>query len=273
MNTGVIIHSYLMDFKFHLLTPTQAIEHAAACGAQCIELVDAEYFLDWPHPKLTTIYETRDLIESLGMTICCFSQYTENEFSIDYRCNEADKIQQIKESILYAHILGSPITRISPVENVDPNKNNVIQECLPFAEKYGVKLGIEIHSPMDPEWVIELVAQNRSEFLGLVPDFSAWWEEGNVSLELFRKCLPYTIHIHAKAQQLAQNGKVIGIPFAELMQILKDIHYSGTIVAEFEPMLDTADDSGDSSNADQPMELFGGQKAIEILVPYIKSFA
>lgn len=260
MKVGVTFHSYIADMKKHNITVDEAIEHAAGCGAKCIELVDAEHFLDWPHPKMTDLFHVKERIESFGMELVNFSQYTENEYSADYRCSEEDKVQQVKESILYAHILEAPMTRVTPFVNVDPADNRVIEKCLPFAEKYGVKLCFEIHSPATPDRFLEVMREFASPYLGLVPDFSAWYYAGGLSLDSFRECLPYTIHVHGKATTIiSEDGDEPNIPYRDLMTILKEYGYTGSIVAEYEPAgFDPA--AGDT------------RKGVESLVRYIYRF-
>lgn len=258
MKVGVTLHSYVTDLKKHNITVDGAIRHAAGCGAECIEVVDAEHFLDWPHPRMADLFHIKELIASLGMELVNLSQYTENEYSADYKCTEEDKIAQVKESILYAHILSAPMTRITPFVNVDPTQNKVIEKCLPFAEKYNVKLCFEIHSPQKPARFIQAMKQFNSKYLGLVPDFSTWYYDGGLSLDSFRECLPYTIHVHGKAHSvIAEDGDEPTIPYRELMQILKEYHYTGSIVAEYEPRGPTAADT---------------RKGVESMVRYIKKF-
>jgi sugar phosphate isomerase/epimerase len=236
MKVGVSLHSYVVELKNHKITVDEAIRHAASCGAQCIEIVDAEHFLDWPHPKLADLFHVKELIESLGMELVNFSQYTENEYSAEYICSEEDKISQVKESILYAHILGAPMTRVTPFINVLPSANRVIEECLPLAEKYQVKICFEIHSPATPDKFLKVMKQFNSPYLGLVPDFSAWYYAGGLSLDSFKKCLPYTIHVHGKAHAIiGDKGDEPTIPYRALMTTLKDYGYTGSIVAEYEP--------------------------------------
>ncbi len=260
MKVGVTLHSYVVDIKRHRITVDEAIKHAASCGAKCIEVVDAEHFPDWPHPKLTEVFHIKELIASLGMELVNFSQYTENEYSADYKCSEDDKIQQVKESILYAHIMGAPMTRLTPYVNVDPATNRVIERCLPFAQKHNVKLCLEIHSPQKPDKFIQTMKRFNSKYLGLVPDFSTWYYKGGLSLDSFRACLPYTIHIHGKAHAIIKKDRdEPNIPYRDLMQILKEYNYKGSIVAEYEPAgFDPA-----SSNT---------KKGVESLVNYIYRF-
>jgi len=236
MKVGVSLHSYVTDLKKGNITVDEAIEHAASIGSKCIELVDAEHFLDWPHPRMADLFHVKELIESLGMELVNFSQYTEDEYSADYRCTEEDKVDQVKESILYAHILGAPMTRLTPFVNVEPSKNKVLEKCLPLAEKYNVKLCVEIHSPQKPDRFLEVMRDFDSEYLGLVPDFSTWYYAGGLSLDSFRECLPYTIHVHGKAHEIIdEDGDEPNIPYKDLMTILRDNHYTGSIVAEYEP--------------------------------------
>jgi sugar phosphate isomerase/epimerase len=258
MKVGVSLHSYIEDIKKRKITVDGALEHAAIIGATCIELVDAEHFLDWPHPKLADLFKIKERIASLGMELVNLSQYTENEYSADYRCTEQDKINQVKESILYAHILGAPMTRLTPFVNVDPRDNKVIEKCLPFAEKYNVKLALELHSPAKPDRFLEVIRQFDSEYLGLVPDFSAWYYAGKLPVDSFRECLPYTIHVHGKAHNIIEeDGDEPTIPYRDLMGMLRKYNYTGSIVAEYEPRGPLADDT---------------RKGVESLVKYIYKF-
>lgn len=260
MKVGVSLHSYVMDLKKRAITIDGALEHAASIGATCMELVDAEHFLDWPKPKLADLFHMKEKIASLGMDLVNFSQYTENEYSADYRCSEQDKIDQVKESILYAHVLGAPITRLTPFVNVDPKENKVLEACLPFAEKYNVKLAVELHSPAKPDRFLEVLREFDSEYLGLVPDFSTWYHAGGLSLDSFRECLPYTIHVHGKAHNIIEpDGDEPTIPYGDLMGILKEYGYTGSIVAEYEP-------EGFSPEA------LDTRKGVESLVRYIYKF-
>ena len=99
MKVGVSLHSYVTDLKKGSITVDQALEHAASVGSKCIELVDAEHFLDWPHPRMADLFHVKELIESLGMELVNFSRYTEDEYSADYRCTEEDKIDQVKSNL------------------------------------------------------------------------------------------------------------------------------------------------------------------------------
>ena len=257
MKVGVTLYSYMSDLRKQRITLDEAIEHAASTGAKCIEVVDQCHFLDWPHPKLADLFHFKEKVESCGMELVNWSQYTEEEYSADYKCTEDDKVQQVKESILYAHILGVPMTRVTPFTVVDPAKNNVIERCLPFAEKYKVIMCFEIHSPQKPDKFIKLMKNFNSKYLGLVPDFSAWWYEGGLSLDTFRECLPYTVHIHGKAHAVISEGHdEPTIPYKGLMTVLKDYNYTGSIVAEYEPRGPDADT----------------RKGVESLVKYIYSF-
>jgi sugar phosphate isomerase/epimerase len=260
MKVGVTLHSYVVDLKKRNITVDEALKHAAGCGSKCVELVDAEHFVDWPHPSMTELFHIKELIESLDMELVNLSQYTENEYSADYQCTEDDKVQQVKESILYAHIMGAPMTRITPFVNVDPDTNRVIERCLPFAEKYNVKLCFEIHSPQKPDKFIAAMKRFDSKYLGLVPDFSTWYYAGGLSLDSFRECLPYTIHVHGKATAIIDEGHdEPNIPYRDLMTILKEYNYTGSIVAEYEP-------EGFNPAASDT------RKGVESLVKYIYKF-
>ena len=131
MKVGVTLYSY-RDLYRQGMTVEEAIEHAASCGAKCIETVDQCNFLEWPHPKLSDLFRIKELIESLGMEWVNWSQYTEEEYSADYKCAEDDLVDQVKESILHAHILGIPITRITPFPMWIQPKTGSLKNAFPL---------------------------------------------------------------------------------------------------------------------------------------------
>jgi Sugar phosphate isomerases/epimerases len=236
MRVGVSLHSYVNDLRSHKLTIDDAIRHVKSCGGECIELVDAEHLLGWPRPTLTELFHLKELIESLGLVLANFSQYTEREYSAEYSCSEDDMVDQVRESILVAHLMGAPMTRLTPFPNIDPAKNNVIARSLPIAEKYGVQLTLEIHSPMRPERFLEVLRQFDSPYLGIVPDFSAWYRKGGLSIDSFKECLCHARHVHGKATSaIPLDGDDPNIPYRALCSALKEAQYDGTIVVEFEP--------------------------------------
>jgi sugar phosphate isomerase/epimerase len=260
MKVGVSLHSYLTDIRNHALTIEDAIRHVKACGGECVELVDAEHILGYPRPSLSELFRLRELIESLGLKLANYSQYTEREYSADYKCTEDDMVDQVRESILVAHVLGAPIVRPTPFPYIDPAVNRVLERSIPIAEKYGVQLAVEIHSPMKPDRFLALMERFDTPSLGLVPDFSAWYRKGGVPIETFKECLRYARHVHGKATAaIPLDGDDPNIPYRALCSALKESSYAGTIVVEFEPPGFGASD-------------VDSKKGVESVLSYIRQF-
>ena len=111
---------------------------------------------------------------------------------------------------------------------------------LPDLKKHRIIWGAEIHAPVAPETYLKLINEINDEHFRLVPDFSVWQTKGlagvagAASVELYRQCMPYTVHVHAKAHVFDESGEEPNTPFGKLIPITKESGFDGYISAEFE---------------------------------------
>lgn len=241
---GVSLFSYHADIWRHKLNFKEAVQHAASIGLTGVELVDHLHFIDWPKTSIASFHDWRDYVESLGMEIACFSFYPAGTDT--WVINEDLEVEKIKNSLAIASELGAKVVRCLLVDEIDKS-SKLLARCIPYAKKYGVKIGLEIHAPFPPEAYLQLVRQLDSEYVGLIPDFSAWQRVpeqeddllvhslyGNADVSLFKDCLPYTLHIHAKSCGLDEQGNDPHIPYRELLGAVADSDFGGFVVSELE---------------------------------------
>lgn len=246
---GVSLYSYGANIMMRRMSIKECIEHAASLGAEGIEIVDNRHLPNYPYHSVYDLLEMRDYIESLGMEVACYSVYL-SEYVTEVGTTLEGCIEYFRKLIPEAATLGSKIIRGSPM----PPKNlgmldrswqiNMIKHMwrhvLPDLKKYNVIWGVEIHAPLPPEDFLRIAEEINNEYFGLVPDFSVWQTKGLAGVagaapvELFRQCLPYTVHIHAKAHVFDERGEEPNTPYDKLIPIIKEAGFTGYISAEFE---------------------------------------
>jgi len=244
------IYSYGADIRRRRMTVEDAIDHAVSVGAEGVELVDKQHIPNYPYPSVYDLRKLRDYVESLGAKMVCYSTYVDRAILSDREATIGEMVKMMHEQIAVADVLGAEIYRPAILPSARVQSENafikerieLVKEVLPDLRKYDIKLGVEIHAPMQPELLLRLAKKVNDKSFGLIPDFSVWATKqaldthiiGKASLESFKAVMPYTIHVHAKAHMFNEKGEELTHPYKELITILKESGYDGYISAEFE---------------------------------------
>jgi len=246
---GVSLYSYGADIMKRRITIKECIDHSASLGVQGIEFVDNRHIPNFPHQRIYDLLELRDYVESFGMKVSCYSTYISESTGIDTSLE--GYVKEFRKQVAETKTLGAKILRpaiFAPRDlKMDESTNFTVKRIkdmtlhvLPDLKKHDVVWGAEIHAPVPPEIYLELVKEVNNEYFGLVPDFSVWQIKGLAgvagasSVELYKQCMPYTVHVHAKAHVFDANGEEPNTPFNKLIPIAKESGFNGYITAEFE---------------------------------------
>ena len=174
------------------------------------------------------------------MKIFCFSIYLNSLNRYDRPATEEEYVGMMEHGIAACRILGTRILRpafyCASVEKLI----SLVKRCLPMLEAADVIWAVELHAPFPPAFYMSALESVNSPWFRLVPDFSCWQKAGasghfqaNDPSTLI-PLLPWTVHIHAKGHYFDENGEEPNTPYAELIAILKEYGYTGSIVAESE---------------------------------------
>ncbi|MEM2424904.1 MAG: TIM barrel protein [Candidatus Bathyarchaeia archaeon] len=250
---GMSIYSYGANIVTRRMTIKECIEHAASLGVEGIELVDNRNIPNFPYQSVYDLEDLREHIESFGMRVSCYSPYLEEPHGRLLTLEQYLKVFRkfaaeaafLRTNIIRPHfyILGFP--RDEETLNTWFNMiKKIVSMATPYLEKYDLIWGAEIHAPFKTSWFIKLAKEINSERFGLVPDFSCWEKKdifgpagphgGEEPVDTLRECLPYTVHVHAKAHMFDEKGEEPNIPYDKLITILKDGGFNGYISAEYE---------------------------------------
>lgn len=240
MKLGMSLYSFGADFHAGNIDVYNAIRKAAEIGCDGVEIIAEQHIPGWPNPSLDDLTEIRELVASLGMEIFCFSCY----FGKDIRSNRAqtfdEMVHNARRMIALTAYLGAKVMR--PAFNAEPvsQLTELVSAVLPTLEKYGVIWGVELHAPHPPSYYLEALETVESPWFRLVPDFSCWQgpnAPGQIqtnALSTFEPLLKYTVHCHAKAHMFDANGDEPNTPYKELLGMLRDDGFKGSVAGEYE---------------------------------------
>jgi sugar phosphate isomerase/epimerase len=151
---------------------------------QGVELVGPQMIRGFP--ELPEEFEKRfkRAVEKYDLRPTTYGAYADPQRITGRLLNRKEQIEYLKVQMRAAKKLGFSIVRVSAVEPV-------FSELVEYAQKLGLKLGIEIHAPMMIETmqdIIERVKKVNSPHLGFVPDCGTFCHSCfQVYIERFRQ--------------------------------------------------------------------------------------
>lgn len=138
-----------------------------------VEIVGFQSIRSFPDVDEAFVDEWKSLLEKYGLIATCMGANVDVALRPDRLLTTEENAEYLNQQIVTASRLGFPVIRYqigAPPE--------VIEACLPTAEKYGIKLGLEVHAPDSPRTesvrrVIDFYDRVNSPLLGFIPDFSS----------------------------------------------------------------------------------------------------
>lgn len=182
---GVTLYSFNHEFYTYKYSFEECMELVGSLGpGQGVEVVGPQMIRSYP--ELSEEFEKRfkRAVEKYDLRPTAYGAYADPQRITGRLLNGEEQSAYLRAQIRSAHQLGFSVARVQPVEPV-------FSDLVPYAEKLGVKLGIEIHAPSmieEMQEMIERVERINSPFLGFVPDFGAFCRRcSQVFIDRFRQ--------------------------------------------------------------------------------------
>jgi len=136
-----------------------------------LEIIGFQSLKGFPNIPGDTIAYVNNLVEKYGFERACLDANVDVAIRRDRHLTVDETVEYLKPQLMIAHKLGFPVLRVQMTA-----KPEVLRKLLPLAEKFDVKLGMELHTPylIDHPAVIalrELYKELDSPYLGFIPDF------------------------------------------------------------------------------------------------------
>lgn len=185
---GVSLYSYQQTQFFRQMDWKDMVrEVREGLHTDGIEIIDEATIRDYPFPSEQFIYDFRYYLARYNMKAVTMDIYLDVHQFRDHVMTHREAAERLKSDIILASKLGFENVRPLCLVPID-----VIEMALPTAEKYGVRMGKEIHAPLPiraeglkqptygmaaaldihmADQIIDLAQRTGSHYVGLNPDF------------------------------------------------------------------------------------------------------
>lgn len=171
LKRGVSLYSYQMTYYRRVLNLEGLLAEASSIGANYIQLLPEEMVPDFPNPSDRFVDEWWGWMDKYHLVPDTYCQFQDTVLIKGQDLSLNEGVAMLERDLKLANRMGFTKMRLLIGTPID-----VVEKALPLAEKYNVWMGWELHapgnfqSPCVGRW-IETIERNKSEFLGIVPDF------------------------------------------------------------------------------------------------------
>lgn len=249
MQIGVAAYSFREKFQW-----MRGKEQKAKDGEKLWSILD---FIDWcadnnvPGAEVTSYFFPPDVDEKFLLEVKRHAYLrgvqlagtaVGNNFALPKGEKRDQEIADVKRWIDFSAIMNAPHIRVfagqppkgTPEEEALANCLSAYQECLDYAGKKGIFLGLENHHGLvaEPKNLIWLVNQAKSPWAGIN------WDSGNFHTEDpygdLAKIAPYAINVQLKMEITRPDKTKEASDVDRVVKILKDANYQGWFTLEYE---------------------------------------
>ena len=179
-----------------------------------------------------------------GVEIC--GTAVGNNFVLPKGEKRNEQIALVKKWVDHSALLGAPHIRIfagtKPRDMSDADAKKLciegFEECVAYAGKKGVFLGLENHSGIatDAAQLIEMVQAVKSPWFGISIDSGNFQSDDPYAA--FRQCAPYAVNAQVKVELQRRGKPKEAADFGRLIRILREANYQGYVSLEYEAQPD-----------------------------------
>lgn len=144
-------------------------------GVKKYELIGSQVFENYPRPAAAEIENVLKLAEKYELTPFSYGGYIDWGRVSGHTPTDADVILDLTQDLMTARDLNCTYLRSGEVPA------HLVPQAASLAEKYGVKVGFEIHAPSRPsddrvQGLRKAFDELGSEYIGFIPDFGCFIE-------------------------------------------------------------------------------------------------
>ncbi|MGG4469433.1 TIM barrel protein [Paenibacillus alvei] len=229
---GVSLFSFSTDFVKGKLSLEDCIRSAAEIGAEGFELVGATMLPSYPYASEKVVNEMKSMTDHYGIDFVSYGASADRGVITGRDLTDDELVQSTILDIKTASKLGCKLMRVQP--HLSPA---AVSKLIPYAENYGVQIGVEIHNPQTPsspkvQEYVEIFEQTGSKYIGFVPDFGCFATKPNKVYwdEALEKGAPLEL------LEMAANLRYDGIPQNEARQRLINAGANEAVMGAFQGM-------------------------------------
>ena len=180
IHLGVTLYSFTKEYCSGEYSLEDCIRRCVELHVDGYEIVATQMIPSYPYISDEFLGEINRFKAEYGVRPISYGANTDRGMRYDRDLNDEELVAATLRDIRSAYKLGCPVVRAQYLLSPE----NLVR-IAPYAEEYGVKVGIEIHNPETPstpyiQKYINAIEKSGSEFIGFVPDFGAFADKPNV---------------------------------------------------------------------------------------------
>ena len=171
---SVSLYSFQEEYFLRKMTLEDIIAATQKIDVPGIEIIGDQMIVGYPNPGETFFKQWHGWMEKYGRTPVCLDMFLDWNKYKGRTMTEDERVESITKDIINANKLGCTVIRV--IHDVDPA---ILERLAPAAEKYNVKLALEIHAPsyFDSPFeqrLVSLFQKVQSPYLGFTLDLGVF---------------------------------------------------------------------------------------------------
>lgn len=208
---GVSLYSFQEEYFLRTMSLEDCIAACARIGANGIETLAEQMMPGFPNLPESFYRKYDGWMKKYGTVSTCHDAFLDTKKYKERLLTDDEVMQSIERDLRHAAKIGAKVVRM--LVFVSPEW---LERAIPLAEKYDVKMGIEVHAPwhFDHPWImrhLDMIARTGTKHAGFVPDMG-----------IFTRRLPRVVR-----DRMARQGGT-----AKILEYVADAYEAG-VLAEY----------------------------------------
>ncbi|QCX34307.1 TIM barrel protein [Caloramator sp. E03] len=229
---GISLYCFTNEYIKGIYTLEDCIKTAAELGAEGYEIVATQMIPSYPYVNEKFLGEIKAMSAAYGIKPICYAANTDKGLRCDRNLTDDEILTSTINDIKSAHKLGCKIMRVQYLLSPE-----VMAKLAPYAEEYGIKIGVEMHNPETPsseamQKYLEVFEKTGSKYIGFIPDLGCFATKPNKPHwdEAIAKGAPVEL------LEMAAQMRYDGVPRNEARERLIKAGANGAVLGCFEAM-------------------------------------
>ena len=171
---AVSLYSYQHEYFQRTMDLEACIKAVSDLGATGVEIIPEQMMNEFPNLSDSFLDKWFGWMKKYNVEPTCYDAFLDTMLYKNRVLSDDECVEMMERDLRLASQLGCFVIRTLCTTPV-----RIIERSLPLAQKYNVKIGLEIHAPlrMDSRWFepyAKLIEREGHEWFGIIPDMGVF---------------------------------------------------------------------------------------------------
>lgn len=144
---AISLYSFQEALYFQKLNLEDTLAACADMGAKGVEIIPDQSLREFPNISDRFIDEWHGMMDRYGLTPTCMDDFVETSLYRDHPISEDEQLERFIKAVELCKKLGCFVIREQFALGANLMTPHLLERCLPYAEKNGITIGLEVHGP------------------------------------------------------------------------------------------------------------------------------